>query len=1314
MDTIILSTLSKNIEYVIHVSDIHIRTGDLEKSRYNEYGDVFKEFVLSVSKLENLDKSVLVITGDIFHHKGKIEPSGIKLSQSLLTSLLEYVDVCMICGNHDYRQDSPDIPDMIETIYENYINQTVNTKYRAFYLNRTGYYHYNNVCFSVVNIKDTLKKYNTVGKNENTMVFPPRTYDKTYNIALFHGTMFFNSYQLDWFDGYEYVMLGDNHTMKWSIDKEMLWGYAGSLIQQDFGERFMEHGYFVWKLKEKVIDFYNVFNDYGFCSVKEIDNKLFAFIKKNTWVDLCNIKPFPTNVSFRVFSKECIPKLETFCKTKNIKPSSITCWHSSTEYETVENNSTDLEELNTTDKWFEYLSKYTDIEKIKHFILHPELLKLPDTGDIIKKHRERNEKIQKVIDEYRCETTKIHKTVHRVELVDMKWSYLMCYGENNHFNFEAIRKEIALLNGKNAIGKSSFLDVICIALYGEPTKMRNLVNGKKYTDKIIHDQRPSNKTAPSVKLQFKTNGSVYEIYRSFGVQSIKVKEHAILQTKVQIYQFFEDDVKKLICEGSTLVDKWIENCIGNIEDILMSIMICQTDLNNFFHLKQDDQKNILDKALRLDTVSLYGKILRESVLAHNDINTQLKTAKQTLLSLFPKDTDMIEKEINTSEKELWRDEILKHITRIIKDTEIVANIDFVFNESEILYIEENIKKHLSCEDTELSIIYREKLENIQKDLKCMNDVELIDNDSVLYKKWQLKMEAFLLKEPKCEVNMEWVQRTLESYNKWCKKTTIDCSDYPDIENRLLNFVKIEKPLKNPTIHPMSCPITEQEYNDYKKKYTDMMENPIVKNRTPEEYDEWFSGYTLWSNNKVTDIDKVYKRSKLYIGKIEEYNARVLIEKELDELKDVEYNHDCWACKKNPFSIKKTALLDKYKQLSSSKTNKSLVSKWQIIVEECKEKIEKHEEYLKQKTMYDKEMIYWKDILATWKKYDDWKLESDRILGDIEYYENYTYSQLWKKYKVQDDVHSKLLKEYQAKKDRYTEKQEWDGVLEKINKYKSIYELYEVWNGEHKILLEKLKNYELSIKKRTLQFEAELCEKEYVNYKRRADIISNYEKYKNMFYSYKLHRVDKELKVLLDEKSKQDANNEIIKKHKISFEKIVALEDLYNDRISKIKELELLFIGDKVSSDGYKEWIYKNQVIPLINTEMNVFLNMFENFTFHMTYDKKHLIYLIEDRGNFPTLDKASGYQNFIIGLAFRIILTRIGAIGQQLKHLFIDEGFTACDSVNIEKVPALLRSILKYGKYESILIMSHLDSVRDCTSIHINIERKDPFSYIHF
>ena len=112
MDPVILSPPTKKVSYVIHLSDIHIRTGDLEKSRYREYEQVFDELVESISKLDHLDESVLVLTGDIFHHKGKIEPSGIRLAQKLLTQLLEDTDVCMICGNHDYRQDNPGIPDL--------------------------------------------------------------------------------------------------------------------------------------------------------------------------------------------------------------------------------------------------------------------------------------------------------------------------------------------------------------------------------------------------------------------------------------------------------------------------------------------------------------------------------------------------------------------------------------------------------------------------------------------------------------------------------------------------------------------------------------------------------------------------------------------------------------------------------------------------------------------------------------------------------------------------------------------------------------------------------------------------------------------------------------------------------------------------------------------------------------------------------------------------------------------------------------------------------------------------------------------------
>jgi hypothetical protein len=193
---------------------------------------------------------------------------------------------------------------------------------------------------------------------------------------------------------------------------------------------------------------------------------------------------------------------------------------------------------------------------------------------------------------------------------------------------------------------------------------------------------------------------------------------------------------------------------------------------------------------------------------------------------------------------------------------------------------------------------------------------------MLYDKWKSKYDAFLMKEPKCEVNMEWIHRTLQNYKEWVEQSDIVCHDYPDVEKRLLEFVKMEQPLKKPSFHPQSCPITEKEYNDYKKAYLKMMDNRIVKNRTETEYNEWCDRFKSFKTNTTFDIQKAEKRLKLYVAKIEKYNEKKLLEKELKELEGVEFNHECWACSKNPFSIKKTVLLEKFKKFNEKTTEET--------------------------------------------------------------------------------------------------------------------------------------------------------------------------------------------------------------------------------------------------------------------------------------------------------------------------------------------------------------------------------------------------------
>ena len=81
----------------------------------------------------------------------------------------------------------------------------------------------------------------------------------------------------------------------------------------------------------------------------------------------------------------------------------------------------------------------------------------------------------------------------------------------------------------------------------------------------------------------------------------------------------------------------------------------------------------------------------------------------------------------------------------------------------------------------------------------------------------------------------------------------------------------------------------------------------------------------------------------------------------------------------------------------------------------------------------------------------------------------------------------------------------------------------------------------------------------------------------------------------------------------------------------------------------------------------------------------------------------------------RAALCRIGAAGQSLKHIMIDEGFGCCDSINIQRAHQVVYELMRTGKYVSIILMSHLDTVREISQKTIHIVRDEGrFSYIRY
>jgi hypothetical protein len=96
---------------------------------------------------------------------------------------------------------------------------------------------------------------------------------------------------------------------------------------------------------------------------------------------------------------------------------------------------------------------------------------------------------------------------------------------------------------------------------------------------------------------------------------------------------------------------------------------------------------------------------------------------------------------------------------------------------------------------------------------------------------------------------------------------------------------------------------------------------------------------------------------------------------------------------------------------------------------------------------------------------------------------------------------------------------------------------------------------------------------------------------------------------------------------------------------------------------------------------------------------------IGDITETPPIEKASGFQRFLAGLAIRIALGMAGATGTKPCQLFLDEGFTSCDSFNLAKVPDFLRTLLQL--YDGIMLVTHLDDLKDIVDVTVPIQRDE-------
>jgi DNA repair exonuclease SbcCD ATPase subunit len=134
-------------------------------------------------------------------------------------------------------------------------------------------------------------------------------------------------------------------------------------------------------------------------------------------------------------------------------------------------------------------------------------------------------------------------------------------------------------------------------------------------------------------------------------------------------------------------------------------------------------------------------------------------------------------------------------------------------------------------------------------------------------------------------------------------------------------------------------------------------------------------------------------------------------------------------------------------------------------------------------------------------------------------------------------------------------------------------------------------------------------------------------------------------------------------------------------------------------------------LPVINQEIaKVLANIVDFEIFFEDSGKKFDIFIKHPRHEPRPIEMASGAEKTLCAMALRLALLSVSSLPKS--DLFIlDEPGTALDEENMEGFIRILELIKVY--FKNVLLISHLDSLKDCVDMQVVIEKKDGYARVN-
>ncbi len=272
--------------------------------------------------------------------------------------------------------------------------------------------------------------------------------------------------------------------------------------------------------------------------------------------------------------------------------------------------------------------------------------------------------------------------------------------------------------------------------------------------------------------------------------------------------------------------------------------------------------------------------------------------------------------------------------------------------------------------------------------------------------------------------------------------------------------------------------------------------------------------------------------------------------------------------------------------------------------------------------------------------------------------------------------------------------------------------YEKILAERDGLSNSITNLDLKIDKNeacisTLLVEIERLEHKVSEYETNKDAIENLESLNSKLASLEYDQKNYELK-------SEQCNNEVLNLYKAvgSAEEKVKIIQTQKHSFETLQEEYSAF-------DLYRQCMHPNGIafdvirkkLPVINEEIGKILSNIVDFEVFFEDDGKRLdIFIKHPLYDARPLEMGSGAEKTISAMAIRLALLSVSSLPKG--DIFVlDEPGTALDEENMQGFVDILSIIRSY--FKTVLLISHLDTLKDCVDMQITIDKKDGYASVN-